>query len=96
MNLFYSPEAIHDLDKIQAHIDEHNPQAAAAMVSALLDCCEALPTAPEAYRLRPEIKPGLRSQSYKSYLILYMLTDTAVRIERVLHGSRNLTEVDFG
>lgn len=96
MKLIYSPFASRDLDQIQAYIDVHNPNAAVALISDLLDCCEALPVAPEAYRERPEIKLGLRSQSYKNYLIFYRIDAEFVRIERILHGSRALGDIDFG
>ncbi|MGO9317287.1 MAG: type II toxin-antitoxin system RelE/ParE family toxin [Terracidiphilus sp.] len=48
---------------------------------------------PELYQLRPEIGEGARLAVMGSYVILFRIRTNAVRIERVVHGSRNLLHI---
>jgi plasmid stabilization system protein ParE len=48
---------------------------------------------PEMYRLRPEIGAEARLATVGNYLILFRIRQHAVRIERVLHGSRDLLPI---
>jgi toxin ParE1/3/4 len=45
---------------------------------------------PLGYVERPELKEGLRSCAYSAYVIFFMIDDQGIRIERILHGSRDL------
>lgn len=45
---------------------------------------------PEIYRLRPDLGPDARLATVGSYVILFRIHRNAVRIERVLHGCRDL------
>jgi len=45
---------------------------------------------PEIYRLRPEIGAEARLAIMGNYVILFRIRPDAARIERVVHGSRNL------
>ncbi|WP_424450139.1 type II toxin-antitoxin system RelE/ParE family toxin [Proteus mirabilis] len=42
------------------------------------------------YAERPEILPGLRSCDYSRYLLFFRVLEAEVRIERILHGSRDI------
>lgn len=55
--------------------------------------CERIADAPQAGRPRPELSPELRSVVFRRYLIFYTYTKHAVRIERVLHSSRDMYAV---
>jgi toxin ParE1/3/4 len=45
---------------------------------------------PELYRIRPEFAPDARVATLGQYVILFRIRQNAVRIERVVHGSRDL------
>lgn len=42
------------------------------------------------YRVRPEIGTDARLATADSYVILFRVMGTVVRIERIVHGSRDL------
>ncbi|WP_368883253.1 type II toxin-antitoxin system RelE/ParE family toxin [Proteus mirabilis] len=42
------------------------------------------------YAERPEILPSLRSCDYSRYLLFFRVLEAEVRIERILHGSRDI------
>jgi plasmid stabilization system protein ParE len=45
---------------------------------------------PKIYRLRPEIGADARLATVGNYVILFRIRQNTVRIERVVHGSRDL------
>jgi toxin ParE1/3/4 len=49
--------------------------------------------APLSYPGREDLAPGLRMAPLGRYVIFYRVLDDMVRIERVLHGARNLPVV---
>lgn len=49
--------------------------------------------APMGYAGREDLAPGLRMAALGRYVIFFRMVDTTVRIERVLHGARNLPAV---
>ena len=46
-------------------------------------------------RARPDLGDGIRLMPHGNYLIFYSVHDDAVRIERVMHGARDITADDF-
>ena len=42
------------------------------------------------YVARPELGAGLRSCAHGRYVVFFRVDDTVVRIERILHGARDL------
>lgn len=48
---------------------------------------------PHVYQLRPELGADARLASIGQYVILFRIRDDMVRIERVLHGSRDLLSI---
>lgn len=90
--LLLSPRAAADLDEIADYIARDNPIRAASFVAELEAKCRAVASAPELYPLRSDLAPSLRMAVHGRYLILYrdIPDENAVRIERVLHGARNL------
>ena len=91
-----SPAARTDLMDIADYTSEASPQTALESVDKLEARCLKIGTSPESYRLRPELGVDLRSVVFSAYLIFYRVHEDAVRIERILHGSRNLPDIDFG
>ncbi len=45
------------------------------------------------FRLRPEVRPGLRTFASGSYLILYHEIQGGAEIVRVIHGARRWQEL---
>jgi toxin ParE1/3/4 len=52
--------------------------------------CQQLGESPMLYRLRPEIAPEARLAAVQRYVILFRIADDVVRVERVVHGARDL------
>ena len=90
--LLLSPRAAADLEEIAEYIARDNPVRAASFVAELEATCRAVAAAPELYPARPDLAPGLRMAVHGRYLVLYrdLTREGTVRVERVLHGARNL------
>ena len=90
--LVLSPRAAIDLEEIAEYIARDNPVRAASFVAELEAKSRAVPETPELYRARTDLAPDLRMAVHGRYLVLYrdLPDENAVRIERVVHGFRNL------
>jgi toxin ParE1/3/4 len=88
--LTFAPQAALDLEEIGDFIAADNPPAARRFLVALRVRCDELVEAPFAGRTRPELFAGLRSTPFKRYVIFYTVDDDEIRIERVLHGARDI------
>ena len=91
-SLRLSPRAVADLEEIAATIARDNPARAATFVGELEARCAAVAQAPTSYPARDDLAPGLRMAVHGRYLVLFrhLPDEGSVRIERVLHGARNL------
>jgi plasmid stabilization system protein ParE len=54
---------------------------------------EEIARQPELYRLRPEIGPEARLAVVGRYVVLFRIRADTVRIERVVHGTRDLVQI---
>lgn len=90
MRVFFSPLAAHDMEEIGDYIFKDNPQAARKITRELRAKCRGLSKYPLRGVSRPDIEPGLRSISLGNYLIFYVVNLETVRIQRILHGARDL------
>jgi toxin ParE1/3/4 len=90
--LLVSPRAALDLDEITEYIARDNPARAVSFVAELEAKCRTVADSPKLYPVRADLAPGLRMATHRRYLVLFrdLPTENAVRIERVLHGARNL------
>ncbi len=90
--LLLSPLAAADLEDIADYIARDNPERAATFVEGLAATCRAVAATPDIYPPRPDLAPGLRMAVHGRYLVLFreLPGENAVRVERVLHGARNL------
>jgi toxin ParE1/3/4 len=90
--LLLSPRAAADLEEIADYIARDNPVRAASFVAELEATCQAVAASPEHYPARSDLAPGLRMAVRGRYLVLYrnLPGENTVRVERVLHGARNL------
>ena len=90
--LLISPRAAADLDDIADYIARDNPARAATFVADLEAKCRAVAAAPGLYPARFDLAPGLRMAVHGRYLVLFreLPGEATVRIERVIHGARDL------
>nr|WP_282554547.1 type II toxin-antitoxin system RelE/ParE family toxin [Providencia stuartii] len=86
MKLGISPLAEQDLESIGDWIAKDNPIRALSFIEELYQKWDS----PTLYAERPEILPGLRSCAYGRYLLFFRVLEAEVRIERILHGSRDI------
>ncbi len=90
MKLVFSPKAAADIEEIGDYIARDNPERALSFVTELEAHCQKILTAPEAFPSRDELLPGARMASHRRYLIFFRVHGKTVRIERIVHGARDL------
>jgi toxin ParE1/3/4 len=93
--VLFSPRAALDLREISDWIAKDSPRRALTFVDELRDHATRIGNAPEALPRRDDLAEGLRMAVHRPYLIFFRIEADAVRIERVLHGARDL-RVLFG
>jgi len=89
MTLYWSPESIHDLIALRAHIAEHDPAAAKRVALHILYCVEHLLS--ENPKLgAPGRVPGTRELVIPKtpYIVPYRGRQSKFEIVRVYHTSR--------
>lgn len=89
----FSPKSRQDLLDIGDHIAKDSRANARHFVGKLIKQCERIGNAPMGYVGREDLAPGLRMAALHRYVIFFRVIDGTVRIERVLHGARNLPAV---
>ena len=90
MRVVLSPAAEDDLEDIGDTIAQDNPRRAVTFIRDIRDRCHAIAHAPRAAPRRDDIVPGLRMRVHGTYLIFYRILEEEIRIERVLHGARDI------
>ena len=90
MRLEFSPTAEADLIAIASFIARENPPRAVTFVDELEGTCAKILDFPRSGVDRSEILAGLRSKPHGSYVIFYGIEGSVIRIERILHGARDL------
>lgn len=99
--LFYSPEAMSDLDGIWNYIyeDLKNPAAARNTVEGIMDTIEKLKEFSEigtSLTVITEFESDYRFLVCGNYLVFYRVTESAVSIDRILYGGRDYLRILFG
>ncbi len=89
----FSPKSRQDLLDIGDHIAKDSRANARQFVGKLMEQCQRIGTSPLGYVGREDLAPGLRMAALGHYVIFFRMIDGKVRIERVLHGARNLPVV---
>ena len=92
----FSPRSRQDLIHIGDYIAKDSRDNARRFVAKLTEQCQRIGRAPLGYVSREDLAPGLRMSALDSYVIFFRVLDGTVRIERVLHGARNLPVVLAG
>jgi len=87
MELHWTARAMNERDDIYNYISEDNPAAALRLDTLFEHRAESLLDHPQLGR--PGRMPGTRELPvHRHYLLIYDLSDTQVRILRVLHTAR--------
>jgi toxin ParE1/3/4 len=89
----FSPNSRQDLFEIGDYIAKDSHANARRFVEKLIQQCKRIGNAPLGYPGREGLAPGLRMAALGSYVIFFSVSERKVRIERVLHGARNLPAV---
>lgn len=93
MRLSFSPFMKHDLAEIAEYISQDSPRHAANWIRVLRSRFADIARQPLLYRLRPELGVEARVAPVGQYVILFRIRKDTVRIERVVHGSRDLLPI---
>lgn len=86
----FSPKSRQDLLDVGDCIARDSRANARRFVTKLMEQCKRIGRAPLGYVSRDDLTPGLRMAALGHYVIFFRVLDGKVRIERVLHGARNL------
>ncbi|WP_199221674.1 type II toxin-antitoxin system RelE/ParE family toxin [Limnohabitans sp. Bal53] len=87
MELFWTPEAIHDREVIYDYIEADNPVAALALDELFEEKAGRLVDRPGMGRIGRVM--GTRELvAHKNYILVYDVTTNLLRVLRVLHAAR--------
>ena len=89
------PRAETDFVEIWQFIGRDDPRAADRQLDRIEAQCQLLASNPRLGRLRPEIAQDARAWVVGRYLILYRAVDDGVEIVRVVHGARDMEQIEF-
>ena len=89
----FSPRSRQDLLDIGDYIAKDSRANARRFVGKLMQQCKRIGNASLGYPGREDLAPGLRMAALGRYVVFFRVVDSMVRIERVLHGARNLPAV---
>ena len=90
MKVTFSPAAEEDLLDIAVFIAQDNQARALTFVDELESKCDALGHAPGIGTSRPELGDGVRMLPHGRYLIFYREVNKGLRVERIMHGARDI------
>lgn len=91
----FSPRAREDQIEIGDYNAKDSRGSALRFVSRLREQCLRIGRAPLGYASRADLASDLRMAPLGNYVVFFRLVDDVVRIERVLHGARNMARL-FG
>jgi toxin ParE1/3/4 len=95
VKLTFSPAARADLLDIAEFIAQRNQARAVTFVDELESKCAALARAPGVGTSRRDLGDGMRVLPHGRYLLFYRAGSRSLRIERILHGARDIDGDDF-
>lgn len=92
MKVVFSPRSEEDLEEIADFIARDSPRSAIRFIAGIRATCEKLADTPLGYEVQPQIDPDIRRAVHGRYLIFYSVNADRVRVERILHGARELKD----
>lgn len=93
MHCIFSVIAELDLEEIGDYIARDNPERAVSFIQEIRGHCLKITAYPEAAPPRPELCEGIRMVPFGRYLIFYTVHADHVRVERIIHGARNIPDL---
>jgi toxin ParE1/3/4 len=90
-----SAKAQADLLEIWLYIADRDVRAADRVLDEIERVWRLISTHPKMGRERPDILPGMRSFGVMSWTIFYRIEADFIDIVRVLHGARDIDEIEF-
>jgi toxin ParE1/3/4 len=85
------PKADADLLEIWLYVAQDSPRAADRIETQ----CRLLADNPRLGRARPEVAPDARAWIVGRYLLLYRERDDGIEVVRVVHGARQVEQIEF-
>ena len=93
-DVVWRPQALRDLEAIEAYYEEVSPDFAPIFVSGAFGSAARLASFPGLGRVVPEIgDDSIRELIYRQYRIIYLVHDSAVEILTVYHSARQFGEL---
>jgi toxin ParE1/3/4 len=89
------PKAEADLLEIWLYIAQDSLRAADRLLDRIAAQCRLLADNPRLGRSRPEIAPDARVWVVGRYLVLYRAQDDGIEVVRVVHGAREIEQIEF-
>jgi toxin ParE1/3/4 len=84
-----------DLEAIADYIGQDSAKRALSFTRELVARCKRIAIQPRAFPPRDEFGSGIRAAVHGSYLILYAERNERLVIERIVHGARDLDNLDL-
>ena len=90
--VIFAPEALADLFDLYDHIAaDSSAERARSYTDRIVVTCRNLATFPERGTRRDDLRPGLRTTTYRRRVtIAFHITATQVVIDRIAYGGRDL------
>ena len=95
MKVIFSPRSEEDLEEIADFIARDSPRRAIHFIAEVRATCEKFADAPLGHEVQPQLQAGIRRAVHGRYLIFYSVNPDLIRVERILHGARDLKEDMF-
>ena len=89
------PKAEADLLEIWLYIAQDSPRAADRLLDLIEAQCRLLADNPRLGRARPEIASDARARNVGRYLVLYREQGDEIEVVRVVHGARDIEQIEF-
>ena len=90
----WRPQALRDLEAIEAYYDEVAPDFASLFVAGAFEAAGRLSEFPNAGRVVPEIgDESIRELIYRQYRIIYVVNEGSAEILTVYHSARQFGEL---
>lgn len=90
MTLQFSRHIESDLQRIVKHIAKDSPESATRFLRRLYAEFDQIAANAALFPRRDDLRQGIRMAVLGHYLIFFTVRPDRIRIERVLHGMRNL------
>ena len=91
MKIYWSKEALNNIQEIEDYIYRDNPAAAISLTDKIISVAENLIEFPRKGRIVPELSlDQIREVLYKNYRIVYLIKKNAIEILTVFEGHKLL------